>query len=179
MFFSGDEHVSPYERRCSLSAIGMQRLTASCCHSKKVYMKSFLLLFVAALLFGSCKKERGHASATALNGQWKMVKVIEATTGFVTLRPASINRDVVMNMTVQSATSGTINGHTPTNTLSGEFTTAATNRITIPGVAASKVMETPWGALFLDNITMAQTYNVDCNELRINTTNNTLFFQKQ
>ncbi len=141
-------------------------------------MKSVLLFLAAIIACSSCKKEQDQSPA-ALNGQWKMVKVTDAANGATTTKPSSVNGDVVLNIGLQTDTSGTITGNTPTNVLSGGFTRGSGNSIHIPGVAASKAAETPWGALFMDNITAAQSYRIECRELRITTTGKTLFFQKQ
>jgi heat shock protein HslJ len=142
-------------------------------------MKSFLAILAIVTAFAACKKERDHSSITALNGQWKMIKVMESPNGAAVTKPSPINGDVVLTITLQTDMSGTITGNTPSNTLSGGFTLFPANGIRIPAVAASKVAETFWGGLFMDNITTAQSYSTSCNELQINTAQKTLFFQKQ
>jgi hypothetical protein len=147
---------------------------------KMPFMKWLSLLFITVLTtVFACKKDRDHSSIASLNGQWKMVQVKEKATGVITTKPSSLNGDVSVTFAAQTDSSGSITGHTPTNILSGGYTIYPGKGIHIPAVLASKVMETPWGSLFIDHVTTAQTYHVECNELRLNTANVTLFFQKQ
>ena len=73
-------------------------------------------------------------------------------------KPSTISGDVDITFTFSSSVAGVINGVTPTNSLSATYLVSSAGALSVPGVAATKVMETIWGKMFLDNITYSGLY---------------------
>jgi hypothetical protein len=139
-----------------------------------------LFLSVFSLTFSSCEKnDKVEAIAPALVGNWRMIGVKDNATSSTLSKPASINGEVEITFTFSSYIGGTIDGNTPTNTLTANFTIRRNRSIQIPAVSATKVMETSWGKEFLDNITFSQDYIFETDgKLDIHTADKTLIFQK-
>ena len=144
-------------------------------------MKLHILIFtVFSLTLFSCKKNNEvEAIAPDLVGRWRMIIVKDNATGSTSTKPASINGEVEIAFAFTAYTAGKINGNTPTNTLTANFTIGRNRSIQIPAVTATKIMETSWGQQFLDNITFSQDYIFEVDgKLDIHTTDKTLIFQK-
>ena len=144
-------------------------------------MKVHILIFtIFSLTLFSCKKNNEvEAIAPDLVGKWRMIIVRDNTTGSTSTKPASINGEVEIAFAFTAYTAGKINGNTPTNTLTADFTIGRNRSIQIPSVAASKLSETSWGREFLDNITSSQDYSFEADgKLNIHTADKTLIFQR-
>ncbi|MDP4211736.1 MAG: hypothetical protein Q8926_03860 [Bacteroidota bacterium] len=138
-----------------------------------------------ALIMGltpiACKKlNTSCPTATSLDGKWRMVSVKDNTSGLITTKPATIQNDVDITFTFTNQTTGSFTGNTPTNDIVKNDCSIGTNQtITIPALAMTKVAETSWGILFVDNIRASREYNFGTGGLlNITTTNKTLSFRK-
>ena len=135
-------------------------------------MKSYhTLALLAALSFGTCKKDQGTIPHS-LAGKWRMAEVTDLLTNTSTQKPLSVKGDVDIRFSFANPTAGGLDGVTPTNDLQADFSTTTNNDLGISNLAYSKVMETSWGALFLDNIRSSHDYSIDAfHRLNINTSN--------
>ena len=146
-------------------------------------MKQILFLAVIfSLTQFSCKKSDCLESAPkSLNGKWRMITVKDNASGLTTTKSPLIQNNVDLIFTSTNLNSGTFIGNTPTNEISKNSYSIGTNqKITIPVLSMTKVAETSWGILFVDNICSSQAYTFEIGEiLNIKTTNTTLSFLKQ
>ena len=120
-------------------------------------MNRFILLLSLLLLTFSCKRSDTN-NLKELSGSWRMVLVTDITTGASISKPSTINGEVDITFISVTFTTGTFNGRTPTNSLSGEYSIGGNSTISIPAVSATKVIETTWGSYFLDNVTSSHNY---------------------
>lgn len=141
---------------------------------------SILLVILSVIVLVSCKKTTSEVTPVSLNGKWKMVSVKDNQTNISTEKPSSVQGDVVITFTSIDQTSGTLSGNTPTNEISSsEYSINANHAISIPALFMTKVWETSWGSLFVNNIRTAQKYNFgNDGKLNIITADKTLIFQK-
>lgn len=109
-----------------------------------------------------------------------MIKVEDVASGSTTTKPASIQNDVQIVFTFTSPTSGTFIGNTPTNDIwKSEVSIGPNQTIHIPFLSMTKVGETPWGILFVNNICSSMEYSFEYGGLlNIKTTNKVLTFRK-
>lgn len=142
------------------------------------------LLFIISLIgltqFSCTKSDSCDPTPTSLDGKWRMIIVKDNASGSTTTKPTSIQNDVDITFTSTNSTNGTFIGNTPTNDIwKNDYSIGANQTITIPVLAMTKVGETSWGILFVDNICSSLEYNFEnCGKLNIKTTNKTLTFQK-
>jgi hypothetical protein len=147
-------------------------------HMKQIF---FIAVIISLTLF-ACKKSGSSGSATAsLDGKWRMILVKDNASGLTTTKPPSIQNDVDITFTSTNPAIGTFVGNTPTNDIwKNDYSIGANQTITIPDLAMTKIKETPWGILFVDNIRSSQEYSFEAGRLlNIKTTNKTLTFHKQ
>jgi hypothetical protein len=139
------------------------------------------LAFIGCLIMVtvcSCTRDVTVTPAS-LDGKWKMISVKDNNTGVTSLKPADLQKDVEITIASTNAASGKLSGNTPTNEVWGDYTLGNNASIAIPSLTMTKVMETTWGFLFVDNIHLAKYYNLNAqNTLNIITTEKTLTFQK-
>ena len=143
-----------------------------------------VLVFAAIIglaVFGCKKSGSPVPAADSLAGTWKMIAVTDNASGAATTKPSSIQKDVTLTFTVANPNAGTFTGLTPTNDIwTNNYTIGANHAISIPSLAMTKVSETSWGLLLVDNICFSQTYSLQAGRLlNIRTLNKTLLFQKQ
>jgi hypothetical protein len=141
----------------------------------------FFLLTITGLALCSCKKTASADPVSAsLEGKWRMMLVKENASGLTITKPASIQGDVDITFTSASTTNGIFTGNTPTNDIwQNEYSIGANQSLAIPNLSMTKVMETSWGAEFVDNIRSSQEYSFDMSgRLNIKTTSKTLTFKK-
>ena len=139
----------------------------------------FLVVIVFTAL--SCKKVNSVNSVSgSLDGKWRMIAVKENTSGLMTTKPTSITGDVDITFSSNSSTGGILFGNTPTNIIDqNNYSTGANHSISIPVLSMTKVMETAWGAQFVDNIRTSRVYGFESGgNLNIKTLNKTLTFRK-
>ncbi|MFL5741493.1 MAG: hypothetical protein ACJ75B_14810 [Flavisolibacter sp.] len=141
----------------------------------------FFLIAIISLTLFSCKKTNSvDPIPTSLEGKWRMILVKDNASGLATTKQPSIQGDVDITFTSTSMTNGTFVGNTPTNDIwENDYSIGANQSLTIPVLAMTKVGETPWGILFVDNIRNSQEYSFEIGgKLNIKTTNKTLTFRK-
>lgn len=143
----------------------------------------FLLTFIFSTQF-ACKKEYSAVStpmASGLAGTWRMISLKDNLINIVAEKPSTITGNVDISFTFSSPTAGAMSGITPSNSLNANYSTGDNGSLSIPAVSATKSMETPWGQMFLDNITYSQNFIIDADgRLHINaSTNKTLTFIRQ
>jgi len=134
----------------------------------RLFMKQFLLVVAAGLTLASCEKSM---QTNSLAGNWRMISVKDRSTNAVLTKPPGISGEVDIAFIFSAPSTGVLSGTTPTNSLEGEFTIGS-SAIFIPSVSQTKVMETSWGSLFLDNIRNSENYFFD-NGGRLNISANT------
>ncbi|MEP6951975.1 MAG: hypothetical protein ABI863_21985 [Ginsengibacter sp.] len=151
---------------------------------KLIYAIYFFLLTFIGLTQLACKTPNPailNPAAAALEGKWRMVSVKDNSTNIVTAKPSTITGNVDITFALFSSAAGIMSGVTPTNSLNGNYSTGGNGALSIPAVSATKIIETTWGQLFLDNITWSHDFifNAD-GRLHINaSTNKTLIFVRQ
>jgi len=118
--------------------------------------------------------------ASALEGSWRMIAVKENTTGIVSIKNASLEGNVEITFLTPDAGEGHFVGKTPTNEIwLSEYVTTADKKMNVPYLSMTKVMETDWGLLFVDNIRSAEMYRFETNgNLIITTALKTLTFKR-
>ena len=154
----------------------------NCQNNKQPGMKRILFLtaIISLLLFACKKTVPADPIPTALEGKWRMILVKDNASGLITTKPSSIQRDVDITLTPTNTTSGTFVGNTPTNDIwKNDYSIGANQSIAIRVLAMTKVAETSWGILFVDNILSSKEYSFETGgKLNIKTTNKTLTFRK-
>ncbi len=141
----------------------------------------FFLIAIISLTLFSCKKTNlVDPIPTSIDGKWRMILVKDNASGLTTTKPSSIQGDVNITFTSTSTTNGTFVGNTPTNDIwKNDYSIGANQSIIIPVLSMTKVGETSWGILFVDNIRSSQEYSFEIGgKLNIKTTSKTLSFQK-
>lgn len=118
--------------------------------------------------------------ASALEGSWRMIAVKENTTGIVSIKNASLEGNVEITFLTPDEGDGHFVGKTPTNEIwLSEYVTTADKKMNVPYLSMTKVMETDWGLLFVDNIHSAEMYRFETNgNLIITTALKTLTFKR-
>ena len=134
-------------------------------------MRQYLILAVLIVLtLTSCKKDNSN---NTLDGKWRMISVKDIATNTTSIKPSNINGNVDITFTLSTSATDIMTGVTPTNSLRGDFTIGRNNTISVTNLSQTKVMETSWGAEFLDNIRSSQSYFFDGDKkLNINTSTN-------
>jgi hypothetical protein len=141
----------------------------------------FIIATICCFLQVSCKKESVASTVTGkFKGTWRMVMVKQITTGVTTKNPAADQEQVEITFTATTDSTGTFSGKTAVNTINGaEYKANVNQTIQIPFLIMTKVEETPWGYLFVNNILNVMKYDFDGDgRLNINTPVKILSFQK-
>ncbi len=140
----------------------------------------FLAVIISLTQFACQKSNSPDPAPTSLDGKWRMIVVKDNASGLTTTKPSSIQNDVDITFTSTNSTIGTFIGNTPTNDIwKNDYSIGANQTITIPVLAMTKVGETSWGILFVDNIRSSQEYTFEIGGiLNIKTTNKKLTFHK-
>ena len=141
----------------------------------------FFAVMLSLTQFGCKKSDCLESASKSLDGKWRMITVKDNASGLITTKSPSIQNNVDLIFTSTNLNSGTFIGNTPTNEISkNSYSTGTNQTITIPVLSMTKVAETSWGILFVDNICSSQAYTFEIGErLNIKTTNKTLTFLKQ
>jgi hypothetical protein len=140
----------------------------------------FLTAIISLVLFSCKKTSSADPIPTSLEGKWRMILVKDNASGFTIPKPSSIQGDVDITFTTTSTTNGTFVGNTPTNDIwKNDYSIGLNQSIAIPVLAMTKVAETSWGILFVDNIRSSKEYGFEMGgKLNIKTTDKTLTFRK-
>jgi hypothetical protein len=141
----------------------------------------FVLAALISLTQIACVKSNSSDPAPAsLDGKWEMILVEDNASGLITTKQPTIQNEVDITFASTNSTGGTFFGNTPTNDIGqNEYSIGANQTISIPALAMTKVGETSWGSLFVDNIRSSRVYRFEIGGiLNIGTTNKTLTFRK-
>jgi len=140
----------------------------------------FLAIIIGLTQFDCKKSNSSDPAPTSLDGKWRMIIVMDNVSGLTTTKQSSIQNDVDITFTSTNSTVGTFIGKTPTNCIwENGYSIGINQIIKIPVLAMTKIGETSWGILFVDNIRSSQEYTFDIGGiLNIKTANKTLTFQK-
>ena len=126
----------------------------------------FYALMLSMIQFGCKKTDSSESVPTSLDGKWRMITVKDNVSGLTITKSASIQNDVDVIFTSTNLNSGTFTGNTPTNEIwKNSYSTGVNNAITIPVLSMTKVAETSWGILFVDNICSSQEYTFEIGEI--------------
>ena len=80
------------------------------------------------MTLAACKKDNTTQTTDTLNGKWKLVKYHNLMTGISESEPSSITRSIVIEFS-DDRVKGNMNGHTVTNTVSGEYELLQDNKM--------------------------------------------------
>ena len=140
----------------------------------------FYISFFSFALLACQRQESANRIQASLDGKWRMIIVKDNISGAAVTKPAGIQGEVDITFEIANSTSGFFKGNTPTNEIAPNNFYLGTNQsLQIPSLLMTKVMETTWGAEFVDNIRNAQEYSFDDNGiLYIKTMAKTLLFQR-
>ena len=138
---------------------------------------SFLLLSIA-ILGSSC--EKSVLDNATLRGTWKMVLVKNNTTGALEVKASTIDKDVIFILVPAEGNRGIFSGKTPSNDFGpNEYLLGGGQTISTPNLSMTKVAETSWGELFVNNIRNTKQYSFEADgKLTLLTTTKILTFQK-
>src|SRR5687768_16663922 len=124
-------------------------------------MKKIISALLTVVLFFSCTPELEPAAPQHIRSTWKMKYVMENRTGFLHTEPAN-SKEVDISFIPINESEGHIYGHTPTNEIFGSWYVLPGPRLfTLKELKMTKMAETAWGALFVDNILAAETIHID------------------
>lgn len=141
-------------------------------------MKLFFLLLSIVIIGSSCEKSvLGNVS---LRGTWKMVLVKDNTTGALEVKPSTIDKEVIIILVPAGGNKGIFSGKTPSNDFGpNEYLLGRGQTISTPNLSMTKVAETSWGELFVNNIRNTKQYSFEADgKLILLTTTKVLTFQK-
>src|SRR4051794_21213688 len=95
-----------------------------------------LFISIVSLLLLSCSRQDVASSAPAtLGGNWRMILVKDNSSGLITAKPSDVQGNVDITFTEMNDTSGTFNGHTPTNHVSqSAYSTGTNQQLRIPSL---------------------------------------------
>lgn len=113
------------------------------------YILALLLMLVA------CSKE--NTTKGTLNGKWKLFKYHNLTAGATESEPSNISRSIIIEFS-DNRIKGKMNGHTVTNSVSGEYELLQNNKMKTLSFGGTKIGEPNWGDKFWDAIHAASSY---------------------
>jgi hypothetical protein len=136
---------------------------------------SYILIFVMTLL--ACRKDDSTAT---LNGKWKLIKYHNLTVGTSESEPKNISRSIIIDFS-DNGSKGKMNGHTVTNSVSGDYELFKDNQMKILSFGGTKVGEPNWGSRFWNAIHSASSYERQGNKMFIyfNSGTGKMEFKKQ
>lgn len=127
----------------------------------KINYSLILLLTLAA-----CNKDTTTTTANTLNAKWKLVKYHNLTAGTSESEPSNISRSIIIEFS-DNGINGNLNGHTVTNTVSGEYELLQDNKMKTLSFGGTKIGEPNWGHKFWDAIHAASSYERQSDKLYI------------
>jgi hypothetical protein len=141
----------------------------------KINCTIILLLTLAA-----CNKDNTTTTIDTLNGKWKLVNYHNLITGTSEAEPSNISRSIIVEFS-DNRSRGNMNGHTVTNTVSGEYELLQDNKMKTLSFGGTKIGEPNWGAKFWDAIHAASSYKRQSGKLYIqfNADTEKMEFKKQ
>lgn len=140
---------------------------------------SIIFMILVGLIFFSCEKSSSTAVLHSIEGTWKMIIVRDIATDSHMIKPITVPGDVILSFDPIDSTKGVFSGNTPTNSFGPDFYSLTDpQNISIPVMNMTKVAETSWGQLFVDNIREASSYSFSEGNLNIQTAGKILIFQR-
>jgi hypothetical protein len=137
-----------------------------------------LLINVSVILL-SCEKAQDEVVPVSLEGSWKMVTVADIPTGVIEYKPESIRGDVIISFVRANASGGSFTGNTPSNVFGpDEYLLSSGNTLMISRLTITKVAESNWGNLFIENIRNTSKVRLEFAELLIETPAKLFRFQR-
>ena len=121
-----------------------------------------LLLFTLA----ACNKDNTTPTTSSLNRNWKLIKYYNLTHGTSESEPSNISRSIIIEFS-DNGINGNLNGHTVTNTVSGEYELLQDNKMKTLSFGGTKIGEPNWGDKFWDAIHAASSYERQSDKLYI------------
>ena len=158
----------------------MHRFTCLQCHLLKEAMSRYIIALCILLITASCEKN-GANSTKSIEGRWKMISIVDNVTNTVQSKPPSITGDVEIQFNFTGSFTGNINdSKTPSNEIyGGDFSVTDDRGLSIGPYGMTKVYETSWGLVFLQEVNNVHTYFFDTpTRLNLKTATNTLVFIK-
>lgn len=137
-------------------------------------------ILILLLTLAACNKDNTTTTTDTLNGKWKLVKYHNLTTGTSESEPSNISRSIIIEFS-DNRIKGTMNGHTVTNTVGGEYELLQDNKMKTLSFGGTKIGETNWGHKFWDAIHAASSYERQSDKLYIhfNADTEKMEFKKQ
>jgi len=138
-------------------------------------MKTIFILLFTMTLF-ACNKEKSNS----LNGKWKLINYHNITAETSESEPANISRSVILDFS-DNRKKGKMEGHTVTNTVSGEYELFKGNKMKTHRFGGTKVGEPHWGGKFWKAIYSTSSFERKSNKLFIyfNEDTEKMEFEKQ
>lgn len=109
-----------------------------------------------------CQKQNN----ATLTGKWRLMKYHNLATSESETQPTAIPRSIIMEFSDNGHT-GTMNGHTVTNSVSGSYELLKNNKMKTLSFGGTKVAEPGWGSRFWNAIYAASSYERHGNQLFI------------
>ena len=116
---------------------------------------SYILILLLTLV--ACDKDNSPSTTDTLNGKWKLVKYHNLVTGTHESEPSNIYRSIIIEF-FDNTIRGNMNGHTVTNTVSGEYELLQDNKMKTLSFGGTKMGEPNWGNKFWDAMHAASSY---------------------
>lgn len=106
---------------------------------------SGIYIVVLLVLLAGCRKDTDPAiPQNSMEGEWKLIMVIDKSTGSQFFKLPGTSGDVIIRFT-----SNSFSGHTIMNIIGGDFSFQNNRDITFNFFSMSKVMEDEWGSMFV------------------------------
>ena len=145
-------------------------------------MRSYFFFVISLLLLFACTKSKSSGpTPNSIEGKWVLKAVTDIATNTKTVKPTSLNGDVELVFISMSSDSGTFTGRTPINEIwENKYFISPNWQVQIPALSMTKVAESSWGNLFVNNICSSQTYRfLPDNLMEISTIQKRLLFEKR
>jgi hypothetical protein len=124
---------------------------------------SIILTFVVLTAgLSACHKDNN----ATLTGRWRLTAYHNLTAGTSESEPANIPRSIIIDFS-DDGYKGKMNGHTVTNSVSGEYELLKNNTIKTLSFGGTEVGEPAWGNKFWGAIHSASSYERQGNKLFI------------
>lgn len=101
-----------------------------------------------------------------MTGKWKLMKYYNLIDKTSESEPENLSRSIIIEFS-DNGRMGKMNGHTVTNSVSGEYELLKNNKMKTISFGGTKVGEPDWGNKFWDAIHMASAFERHDNKLFI------------
>jgi hypothetical protein len=123
-------------------------------------------ILILLLSLAACNKDNTATTSDTLNGKWKLVKYHNLTTGTIESEPTNISRSIILEFS-DNGIKGNMNGHTVTNSVSGEYELLPGYKLKTLSFGGTKIGEPNWGDKFWNAIHAASSYERQSDKLYI------------